>query len=85
MKKLLITLLVFLSVSSNIFAYNDINERHWAYSSVKKYADSGILVGDSSGNYSPNKILDRFEVTRALAKTIGYKDPLIDINISEDS
>jgi len=85
MRKCLALIILILTMTTNVaYAYNDIKSNHWAYSSIKKYADSGVIVGDSSGNYYPNKVLDRFEATRILAKIAGYKDPLLNLNITAE-
>ncbi len=65
---------IILGTTSVAFAattYNDVPSNHWAYSSILKVAEKGIMVGDGS-NYNPNQVLDKMESARILARVSGY-------------
>lgn len=53
--------------------FSDVPESHWAYSSIIKIADKGIMVGGTSGEYKPNNPIDKFDTSRILAVAAGYK------------
>lgn len=54
-------------------AFSDVPATHWAYQSISRIAERGILVGDTSGNYKPDDYIDKFETAKILAKLDGYK------------
>jgi len=53
--------------------YKDVPETYWAYTEINDVSDRGLIVGDASGNFKPDAPIDKFETTRILAKTMGYK------------
>lgn len=53
--------------------FSDVPESHWAYSSIIRVADKGIIVGGTSGEYKPNNPIDKFDTSRILAVALGYK------------
>lgn len=74
LKTAILILTTSISVNTISFAantYSDVPQNHWAYSSISKIADEGIMVGDST-NYYPNQVIDKFETARILARVKGY-------------
>lgn len=74
MKNTALAMAIILSTASVAFAastYNDVPSDHWAYNSISKVAEKGIMVGDGS-NYYPNQVLDKMESARILARVAGY-------------
>ncbi len=61
-------------------SYKDVPTDHWAYSSITRVGDMGIMVGDASGNFKPNDYIDKFETSKILARVAGYKFT----NVSEE-
>lgn len=73
-KNTALAMAIVLSTTSIAFAantYSDVGTDHWAYSSILKVAEKGIMVGDGS-NYYPNQVLDKLEAARILARVAGY-------------
>ncbi len=65
---------IIIGSSSTVFGantYNDVPSNHFAYSSVIKMSDKGIIVGDGT-SYYPNQIIDKMETARILARVAGY-------------
>lgn len=54
-------------------SYSDVPATHWAYRSITSLAEKGIIVGDSSGKYYPDKAIDKFYTAKILAKLAGFK------------
>lgn len=82
-RKWALALAVTVGISSVAWAapvYNDVPT--WGQAAVQKVASQGLMVGDSTGKFSPDKVVTNFEVVDILAKLSGYKDPLIDSSIS---
>ncbi|MDR2648909.1 MAG: S-layer homology domain-containing protein, partial [Clostridiales bacterium] len=64
---------VFSSVVYGGVKYKDVPENYWAFREIFDISDKGLIVGDASGNFRPEAPIDKFETTRILAKSIGYK------------
>ncbi len=54
-------------------AYKDVPSGHWAYTSVMAVSDKGLMVGDTSGNFKPNDMINKFDTAKTLAIAAGYK------------
>lgn len=54
-------------------SFSDVPTTHWAYSAITELAEKGIMVGDSTGNYNPDQLLDKFYTAKILAKVAGFK------------
>jgi hypothetical protein len=73
-KNTAIVMAVLISTSSTVFAantYTDIPSTHWAYASITRVADKGIMVGDGT-QYNPSEVINKFEASRILARVAGY-------------
>ncbi|MDR1559134.1 MAG: S-layer homology domain-containing protein [Clostridiales bacterium] len=64
---------IFASVVYGGVKYKDVPETYWAFSEISEISDKGLIVGDASGNFKPEAPMDKFETTRILAKSMGYK------------
>ena len=54
--------------------YNDIDESHWAYETVKDLTESKVINGDESGNFNPEKSVTRAEFAKMLVSAFGLYD-----------
>ena len=69
-----------ISLAANPFS--DVPKNHWAYTSVAKLAESGVIQGYPDGTFCGNHTLTRYEmaqlVAKALAKgALGEDDQLV--------
>lgn len=48
--------------------FNDVDEKHWAYKYIKELKELGIVQGDGSGNFNPDKPATKAEVATMIAK-----------------
>jgi len=48
--------------------FNDVDEKHWAYKYIKELKELGIVQGDGSGNFNPEKPATKAEVATMIAK-----------------
>jgi len=81
MKKKLVASLaaaMVLSVASTSFAstnpFVDVPAKHWAYDSVNKLAQSGIIDGYGDGTYRGDKLISRYEMAQMVAKAMARSD-----------
>ena len=84
-KSLIFTITMALGITSTAFAANpfaDVPQGHWAYASIAKLADAGVINGYPDGTFQGNRTMTRYEmaqiVAKALAKgAIGSDDKLV--------
>jgi hypothetical protein len=84
-KSLIFTITMALGITSTAFAANpfaDVPQGHWAYASIAKLADAGVINGYPDGSFQGNRTMTRYEmaqiVAKALAKgAIGSDDKLV--------
>jgi hypothetical protein len=62
-----------LSATLAATAYKDVPAAHWAFDAINTVSDKGLIVGDASGNFRPEALIDKFETAKILAKSAGYK------------
>ena len=77
MKKIIFTfLMITLVMSSNVFAitFSDLSQNHWAYRSIQKMANMGILKGYPDGTFQPNGAITRAEFAKILVLTLDLKN-----------
>lgn len=55
--------------------FTDMNKDHWAYESVKRVVEAGIMEKDSKGRFNPSAIVSRGEFAVMLVKALDL--PLI--------
>ena len=78
-KSLIVTLaLVFvLGIAGTALAANpftDVPANHWAYASISKLAQSGIIDGYGDGRYVGNNTMTRYEMAQIVAKAMAKVD-----------
>lgn len=49
-------------------------EGHWSSESVNRWADAGVLSGDGTGNFQPDKEMTRAEFAQMLCNLMGYTE-----------
>lgn len=75
MKKLLTGLMFFIifTLSYSELKYEDIDKNHWAYESVQKLVDEGIIEEDSF-RFEGNKPLSRYQFAHDLSNALNKID-----------
>lgn len=67
-----------LSIAGTSFAaanpFVDVPAKHWAYDSVTKLAQAGIVDGYSDGKYQGDKVMSRYEMAQIVAKAMARSD-----------
>lgn len=53
--------------------FGDLEEDHWAYENILALAKSGLVEGDSNGNFRPESDITRAEVMTVINKLLGRK------------
>ncbi len=53
--------------------FKDVPQTHPAYLSISRVSEKGYIVGDISGNFTPDSYIDKFETAKILSKVAGYK------------
>lgn len=81
MKKTLIlslSLVFVLGIASTTFAADNpflkVPTNHWAYDSVKKLGEAGIISGYSDSTFRGDKTITRFEMAKMVAKAMARSD-----------
>jgi len=70
-----------LTISVSAASFSDVPS--WAQKSVDTVSDRGYLVGDINGKFNPYESVDKFQLVDVLAKFAGYKDPLVNPNMTQ--
>ena len=52
----------------------DVPAKHWAYDSINKLAQAGVISGYGDGTYQGDKTLTRYEVATIVAKAMANSD-----------
>ncbi|CQR72382.1 Outer membrane protein alpha precursor [Sporomusa ovata DSM 2662] len=52
----------------------DVPAKHWAYDSINKLAQAGVISGYGDGTYQGNKTLTRYEVATIVAKAMANSE-----------
>ena len=81
MKKKLVASLaaaMVLGVAGTSFAaanpFTDVPAKHWAYDSVMKLAQAGVVDGYGDGTYRGDKLISRYEMAQMVAKAMARSD-----------
>lgn len=51
--------------------FSDVPARHWAYQSVAKLANQGVIEGYGDGTYRGDRLITRYEIAQMIAKAIA--------------
>jgi hypothetical protein len=81
MKKKLVASLaaaMVLGIAGTSFAatnpFVDVPAKHWAYESVTKLAQAGIVDGYGDGTFRGDKVMSRYEMAQIVAKAMAHAD-----------
>jgi hypothetical protein len=72
------------SQGKNIFG--DVTNQHWAYESILRASEAGVVVGYPEGRFKPDQPLTRAEMAMMMAKAMNFKGvpsqekPFYDVN-----
>ncbi|WP_058486931.1 S-layer homology domain-containing protein [Defluviitalea phaphyphila] len=75
------------SMSTSVLAkvnYVDVPESHWAYESIQKVTEKKWMAGNTQQEFKPNESVDYFLFSQIGAKIAGYKDPLVNSDVTEE-
>ncbi|MEK5253313.1 exosporium glycoprotein BclB-related protein [Paenibacillus sp. FSL F4-0125] len=56
-------------------AYSDVNTSSWAYQYITKASALGVIEGDGSGNFNPNRPVTNQEAVVMVLRFMGYEQP----------
>ena len=65
----LLTGITRLAAANNPFT--DVPEGHWAYNSINKLVDAGIIEGYNNGHYGGDRLITRYEMAQIVAKAMA--------------
>lgn len=74
---IILTFVFILALSTSVFAANpfvDVPANHWAYASVAKLAQAGIVDGYGDGTFIGNNTMTRYEMAQITAKAMTRSD-----------
>lgn len=75
MKKSLICVMAMtLSLTASAYAANpfsDVPAGHWAYDSIEKLADAGVIEGYPDGTFGGDKLMTRYEMAQIVARAMA--------------
>lgn len=60
-------------ISSSDNPFTDVPEGHWAYNSINKLVDAGIVEGYNNGHYGGDRLITRYEMAQIVAKADGKR------------
>lgn len=86
-RKVVIPLALAFSISTSVFAqisYVDVPESHWAYEAVQEVTEKKWMTGNLQNEFKPSNLIDYFYFSGIVAKIAGYKDPLVNSDVSEE-
>lgn len=73
-KSLVLAMAMALGVTASAYAANpfsDVPAGHWAYDSVNKLAEAGVVEGYPDGTYGGSKLMTRYEMAQIVAKAMA--------------
>ena len=74
MKKILLTLAVFMFTVTNAYAFfSDMTESHWAYKQIKDLSEQSIVIGYPDGTFKPDDNVTRAEFASMAIKALGQE------------
>ncbi|OGO86941.1 MAG: hypothetical protein A2Y24_01340 [Clostridiales bacterium GWE2_32_10] len=56
---------------------NDVKTSNFAYGSISKLINQGIMSIDTKGNFYPEQSVNRFDLSRFVAKILGYDEIIL--------
>ncbi len=73
-KSLVLAMAMALGVTASAYAANpfsDVPAGHWAYDSIAKLADAGVIEGYGDTTFGGNKLMTRYEMAQIVAKAMA--------------
>lgn len=58
-------------------AYSDVDSTSWAYQYITKASTLGVIEGDGTGNFSPNRPVTNQEAVVMVLRFMGYEQPKV--------
>jgi|GEM_PF-867555 len=53
--------------------FKDVDSKFWGYEYINFVSERGLMIGDTSGNFRPNDLIDKFQAAMVLARISGFK------------
>lgn len=82
----MVTLILTL-ITQSIYAesknFTDLNKSYWAYESIKKLSDSGVINGYPDGNFRPDGYITRAELVKLTNIVFSYTSQLESSNLTD--
>ncbi|HCC06563.1 MAG TPA: hypothetical protein DEP72_00150 [Clostridiales bacterium] len=63
---------IFIGLASAESKVKDVELTNYAYDSIIKLIEQGVMNVDGKGNFYPNQTLNKFDVVKVIAKILGY-------------
>ena len=73
-KSLVLAMAMALGVTASSYAANpfsDVPQGHWAYASIQKLADNGIIEGYGDTTFGGDRLMTRYEMSQIVAKAMA--------------
>lgn len=85
-KGLLCSIIIASSITTMAAAkLTDVNQKHWAYTSIVNLESKGIIAYNSKGQFFPNHLMTFFELSDVMARAAGYVDVDTNKNVSAET
>lgn len=68
-----------------VIGFNDLNESHWAYSSVMKMKSQNVISGYEDNSFRPDNTVTREEFVKMIISAMGYYDGSAECEFSDVS
>lgn len=79
-----LTLSLLLPVAASAKDFSDVPTNHWAYPSIDRLSDLGIINGYKNGTYQPNLVLSRAQAAKILGGALNLNsDPSFTPNFTD--
>jgi hypothetical protein len=69
--------------TENNLTFSDLNETHWAYESIMKLVDAGIIQGYPDGTFQPEGYITRAELVKITNMIYSYTDKQEGSNLTD--
>lgn len=69
--------------TENNFVFTDLSETHWAYESIMKLVDAGIIKGYPDGTFMPEGSITRAELVKITNMIYSYTDKQENTNFTD--
>lgn len=80
----LVLVVALLTCSASAKAFPDVDSNSGYATAIEYISELGIMVGDSQGNFNPDKIVNRAEMATVVCRVLGQTENLSKSNIFTD-